>query len=114
MISGKHKALVLKMRRRQRNAERTRQAGNALDIGGIPVDPAQLAHYNSHGAPAFVARGYYRDQPFRCADCGSEQCWRAEQQQWWYETIKGPVYAVANRCRACRIARRRRQQRKKQ
>jgi len=30
--------------------------------------------------------------------------WTAEQQKWWYEVAKGPIFSVAVRCRECRKA----------
>ena len=67
-----------------------------------PVNEALLAPYNSYGAPEFVYRGFYRDLPFTCKDCGAEEVWRATQQKWWYEVAKGYVDSTATRCRACR------------
>jgi hypothetical protein len=68
-----------------------------------------LAAYNSYGSPAFVARGYYVDMPFECADCGRQEVWRATQQKWWYEIAKGNVESRATRCSACRRVERTRQ-----
>ena len=56
-----------------------------------PCNPELLAPYNSYGAPRFVYRGYYVDEPFKCASCGEEGVWRATQQKWWYEVAKGHV-----------------------
>jgi hypothetical protein len=69
---------------------------------GVAVNIANLAPYNSYGAPDFVERGYYVDRPFTCEGCGLEEVWTAQQQKWWYETAKGYVYSGAKHCRACR------------
>lgn len=67
----------------------------------ILADRSQQAPNNSYGPPA-----YYEDLKFRCVDCGKREVWTAEQQQWWYEVAKGPIYATATRCRNCRQKRR--------
>jgi predicted RNA-binding Zn-ribbon protein involved in translation (DUF1610 family) len=45
---------------------------------------------------------YYRDTPFTCQDCGTQEVWTAKQQQWWYEVQGGEIESKAVRCRACR------------
>ncbi len=70
--------------------------------GLVRVNVAALAPYNSYGVPAFVARGYYTDLPFTCAQCRASQIWRAWQQKWWYEVAKGNVESTAKLCRPCR------------
>lgn len=67
-----------------------------------PCDPSLLAPYNSYGQPPFVRDGYYRDTPFVCVDCGTQEVWRATQQKWWYEVAKGHVETRAIRCSPCR------------
>lgn len=52
----------------------------------------------------YASRPYYRDYEFTCCDCGIPQVWTAEQQRWWYEVARGPIYSRAKRCRACRAA----------
>jgi hypothetical protein len=71
-----------------------------------PCNPGLLAPYNSYGQPPFVARGYYLDEPFACAGCGSQEVWRATQQKWWYEVAKGNVESRARLCNPCRRAER--------
>ena len=73
-----------------------------LEARGVLVNESALAKNNSYGAPKFVYRGYYVDQPFRCRDCSKEEVWTATQQKWWYEVAKGFAYSSAVRCRACR------------
>ncbi|MDR3351702.1 MAG: zinc-ribbon domain-containing protein [Zoogloeaceae bacterium] len=55
-----------------------------------------------------MERGYYEDEVFVCCDCGKECVWKAENQKWWYEEMRGFIYTTAVRCRACRIKRRER------
>lgn len=68
----------------------------------VAVNRELLAPYNSYGQPLFVARGYYDDLPFCCADCGKDEVWTATQQKWWYEVAKGNVESTAKLCRPCR------------
>jgi putative zinc ribbon protein len=84
-----------KTRKRLRRPERTA-------AGTVRVNVEALAPNNSYGAPRFVERGYYVDEPFTCAGCGVAQVWTAWQQKWWYEVAKGFAYSTAKHCRACR------------
>lgn len=63
----------------------------------IRANPAAQAENNSWNPPQ-----YYEDVRFRCVDCETDEVWTAEQQQWWYEVAKGPIFSTAIRCRACR------------
>src|SRR2546429_6590829 len=69
--------------------------------GRIAADLSQQAPNNSYSPPL-----YYEGLEFTCVDCGKREVWTAEQQKWWYEVAKGPIYSTAKRCRACRQARR--------
>ena len=60
----------------------------------------------NHSQPNFPTLGGYEGLAFSCRDCGARQVWAAQQQQWWYETAKGYVYATAVRCHTCRRTRR--------
>lgn len=103
-----------KQRRQEIKAQRLRRAERQIQIrradarpvnrpvGTEPVTPALLRRNHSYGIPDFVQRGYYRDRPFRCKDCGVEEIWTAAQQRGWYEVAQGEVWTVAVRCRACR------------
>jgi len=68
----------------------------------VRVNTSALAPSNSYGVPDFVRRGYYENVPFVCQGCGSNEIWRAAQQKWWYEVMKGYADSTAKRCRACR------------
>jgi hypothetical protein len=89
-------------RRRERQYRRSQKRNTPTAAGLVRVNVAALAPYNSYGAPDFVARGYYLDVGFTCAGCGSKETWRAAQQKWWYEVMKGYVYSAAKLCRSCR------------
>ena len=111
MKSGKQRRQEIRTARLRRaeKAQRALLDNLALRFDPTPtirVSPGLLAAYNSYGEPLFVARGWYQDQAFRCRDCGQDEIWTAAQQQWWYETVQGSVYASAIRCRPCRLVRR--------
>ena len=63
----------------------------------IKANPKKQRANNSYDPPL-----YYEDRKFTCRDCGAKEVWTAEQQRWWYEVWRGPIYATAVRCRACR------------
>lgn len=86
MTSGKQKRSSLKAARRLA-AKRTKCV--YASSSEAPCNVSLLAPDNSYGVPEFVTRGTYRDQPFRCQDCGRAEMWTAAQQKWWYETAKG-------------------------
>jgi len=104
MKSGKQRRTEIVARRAVREAARRAQPARPPQRppGTVLVNVALLAPNNSYGTPLFVQRGYYEDQPFRCADCGSDEVWTASQQKWWYEVAKGYAYSTAKRCRRCR------------
>lgn len=92
-------------KKRQKVPRYLRLAEPAPQVPRVPqrilADLARQAPNNSYSPPT-----YYEDRPFECVDCGKQEVWTAQQQQWWYEVAKGPIYAVAVRCRACRQKRR--------
>jgi hypothetical protein len=105
MKSGRQRRRAIQARRRKARNKReavSKAAGAEVASAALPVNEAALAPYNSYGVPAFVARGYYIDMPFRCAGCGEEEVWTPAQQKWWYEVAKGFVDSTATRCRLCR------------
>lgn len=109
MKSNKQRRREIKTARLRRvaKAERLQPSPQAIRARfQVPIDATRLQPCNSYGHPLELERGWYEDRPFRCRDCGAEQVWTAEQQKWWYETVRGSVYAIAVRCRPCRQARR--------
>jgi hypothetical protein len=73
---------------------------NAREIppDAIPVDPEKI----SSAEGSYNPPKYYKDVNFKCMDCGSLETWKAEDQQWYYESTGAPHYKTANRCRDCR------------
>ena len=63
----------------------------------IPVDPYLLNLGYSWEKPTC-----FRAQTFRCIDCGLAQLWKAEDQQWYYETTGAYFFSTAKRCLPCR------------
>lgn len=105
MKSNKQKRLELAAKRQRREKKAVvvaTQTRSLVPYGTVPVNPTALRPYVSYGAPLFVTRGFYVDQPFSCRDCGKEEIWTAAQQKWWYEIAKGEVWSGAIHCRACR------------
>jgi hypothetical protein len=86
-----------------RESETESAAGGQAEPSGrrIPANLSEQAPNNSYDPPQF-----YEDREFSCVDCGEREVWTAEQQKWWFETAKGPIYSGAIRCRDCRAARR--------
>ena len=85
-------------RQRKRLAAEGRLAhGIVIPKGAVAADLMEQAPHNSYSAPL-----YYVDVAFVCVDCGVRQVWTAAQQKWYYEVAKGPIQAVAVRCRPCR------------
>lgn len=107
--SGKQRRIQIKAARRQK---RLRRASPVFAPAGpaVPVDYSKLMSNNSYVSSEFAERGYYVDRAFSCCDCGAEGVWTAEQQRWWYETLRGSQYAFAKRCRACRQRERQRKE----
>lgn len=67
----------------------------------VPADPDKLLHVNSYGG----VPDFYIDQPFVCRRCGKREIWRAADQKWYFEEVKGHVDAKAVECHACRTSR---------
>lgn len=66
----------------------------------VPADRNKLSHINSYGGlPEF-----YLDQPFECRKCGRKEVWKARDQKWYYEEVKGHIDAKAVECHDCRAA----------
>jgi hypothetical protein len=64
----------------------------------VPADPGKLSHINTYDAlPEF-----YLDRPFTCRLCGKREIWKAEDQKWYYEEVKGHIDATAVECHSCR------------
>lgn len=105
MTSNKQKRKEIQLKRSTRRAY-ARETAKKLKYEArrdtAPVNESLLLPINSYGAPPYVQRGFYIDQPFTCKDCGHVEVWLATQQKWWYEIAKGYPDSHAVRCRACR------------
>ena len=75
-----------------------KQNTTGIPPGAVAADRTQQVPNNSHDATPT----YYVDIKFKCCDCKTVEIWTAKQQKWYYEVAKGPLYARAVRCRACR------------
>ncbi len=64
----------------------------------VPADHNALEHINTYGA----LPDYYLDQPFICRRCGKQEIWKAKDQKWFYEVVKGHIDAKAVECHCCR------------
>jgi|GEM_PF-86853 len=51
-------------------------------------------------------RHWYIDAHFRCADCGADILWSAEEQKVWFETYRFWIDSKPKHCRNCRSKRR--------
>jgi hypothetical protein len=96
----------------RKNRQMARQHSKPNPSGRVPVDPSKL-----DAGGGWFWRGnvvqengvyYYTDFPFTCRDCGKACVWKARDQKWWYEEMRGFIDTTAVRCRACRIKRRER------
>ncbi len=67
-------------------------------VRSVAADMSKQVPNSSWGAPVTA----YFDIAFRCRDCRKKEIWTAEQQKWYYEEAKGPLYANAVRCHECR------------
>ena len=93
-MSGKERRLGIDSERKsKRDAKKS-----AFPEGAVMADLSQQVPNNSYGPPVL----FYVDKPFKCIDCGKNEIWTAQQQQWYYEVAKGSLYATAVRCRSCR------------
>jgi hypothetical protein len=114
MKSGKQRRSELKARKQSRQTEVVDRENAVLEAdrqsilaskiaNGEPiVDLTALAPHYIYDVPDFVKLGYYLDLAFNCARCNSPEIWRAAQQKWWYEEVKGDVWSIAKYCRTCR------------
>ena len=64
----------------------------------VPADTAKLAHINTYGS----LPDFYIDYPFTCRRCGKREIWKAADQKWYYEEVKGHIDAKAVECHRCR------------
>lgn len=82
-----------------RRRKKRRIANGELPPGAVHAAISQQVAINTYGPP----KTFYVDIGFKCRDCGIEEVWTAEQQEWFYEVAKGSLHATAIRCRECRL-----------
>jgi hypothetical protein len=70
--------------------------GDAIAAGVEYIQQIRSSYSLFHRPP------YYRDIEFRCADCGKQSVWTADDQRHWYEQVHGSAYGTAKRCGECR------------
>jgi hypothetical protein len=88
------------------SAQKQRRQQRLKDLQKGDVAPLDLSGLDAWKASKLLRRfpeGVYRDAPFRCHECGALEIWKAWQQKWWYETMRGDADSTAIHCRACRI-----------
>ena len=75
--------------------------------GAQEIDYATAIRANTTVQDCSVCpRHWYIDARFRCADCGAEFLWSAQEQRAWFETYRFWVDSQPRHCRDCRTKRR--------
>lgn len=75
---------------------------DALEIDYSTAIRANVAVQNCSACP----RHWYVDARFRCAECGAEFLWSAQEQRTWFETYKFWVDSQPRLCGHCSAKRR--------
>ncbi len=86
----------------QQRLRKLAEAGRLADDGEIPKDAIAADLTQQLPNNSYFPKYFYQDIEFICTDCGVQEVWKAKDQKWFYEVIKGPIYAQPKRCRACR------------
>lgn len=101
-MSDKRKEMAPKEKRSARREKKKRR-----EIAKLVEDGKLIEADVSQQTPScYSTKDYYKNIEFKCSDCGAEEVWKAKDQKWYYEVVKGPIYARPKRCRACRKKRR--------
>lgn len=90
------------MKERGRRIRRLIERGMISDAKQIPEDAIPLDPDTSTKALTCSPNTYYEDIEFNCSDCGRQECWKAESQQYYFEVMRASPYKKAKRCHACR------------
>ncbi len=101
MKSGKQRKQEIKAARLARIEKRkglAKPLSNKIPPGAVAVNSVEVRH---HSMLLNIPR-YYQDKHFECRECGTPEIWTAQQQQWWYEVIKGDLETTAVYCKTCR------------
>ena len=73
-----------------------------LPRGAIRGDVKKQNYCAAHHTPKY----FYLDESHTCIQCGNDFAFRAEEQKYWYETLKFNFSSIPIRCPQCRRARR--------
>jgi tetratricopeptide (TPR) repeat protein len=68
----------------------------------VPGDPFKQVFCPAHQIPKY----FYLDEGRACVQCGNDFVFTANEQRFWYETLKFNIDTVAIRCTRCRRGRR--------
>ena len=96
------KTVMTKRRRemREKKNARRRLESQGRMVDGVEIPATAIAANIEEQAPAcFSKRYYYKDHEFTCADCGKNEVWTAEEQQWYFEVIKAHPASTAKHYR---------------
>jgi hypothetical protein len=85
--------------KKQEAEENEWRAAKGLHCRRVAADPKQQVPINSYSQSPPT---YYEDIEFTCRDCKKIEVWTAHQQKWYYEVVKGSLFATAVRCHDCR------------
>jgi tetratricopeptide (TPR) repeat protein len=69
-----------------------------LPKGAIRGDVSRQVYCVAHHVPKY----FYVDEDRTCIQCKEPFVFRAEEQKYWYETLKFNFGSIAVRCRSCR------------
>lgn len=69
-----------------------------LPRGAVAGDVSRQQYCIAHDVPKY----FYVDEKRTCIQCGDAFVFRAEEQKFWYETLKFNFASLAVRCPACR------------
>ncbi|HYW78944.1 MAG TPA: zinc-ribbon domain containing protein [Thermoguttaceae bacterium] len=91
------------MREKKAACRRRKLESHGLIVDGVEIPPGAIPANTAQQAPAgYSRRYYYKDLEFTCVDCGAEEIWTAEDQQWYFEVIKAHPLSTATHCSECR------------
>src|SRR5688572_16998751 len=71
-----------------------------VPANAIPGRPSDQVFCAMHNVPKY----FYVDEDRVCIECGQSFVFEAQEQKYWYETLKFNLNSIAIRCRACRKA----------
>ena len=83
----------------RQHKKKTNTVPKGMPEGAVAADLSKQVPNNSYDPPPL----WYVDKDFVCIECGERETWTAAQQKWYYEEVKGTLYAIARRCHSCRI-----------